>query len=79
VNYSKSIKSIYFARISWIDIPYCINFAAISNWGALIQRAEIILIEPAPGNAGEGNVEKLDCGGLKTHFNLPEFNLKESK
>jgi hypothetical protein len=33
-------------------------FALISDWGALIKRAEIILIEPAPGNAGEGIAEK---------------------
>jgi len=37
---------------------YCINFAPISDWGALKLRAEIILIEPAPGNAGEGMLEK---------------------
>jgi len=30
------------------------TFVAISDWGALNIRAEIILIEPAPGNAGEG-------------------------
>jgi hypothetical protein len=35
-----------------------VTFAAISNWGALLLQAEIILIEPAPGNAGEGIVEK---------------------
>ena len=36
------------------EIRYCITFAKISIWGALKLRAEIILIEPAPGNAGEG-------------------------
>ena len=48
----------------------------ISDWGAPNKRAEIILIEPAPGNAGEGMERKLDYGGLKTQFNLPGFNLK---
>ena len=31
-----------------------LSLQSISNWGALNKRAEIILIEPAPGNAGEG-------------------------
>ena len=35
-----------------MDIP--LSLQLISNWGALNKRAEIILIEPAPGNAGEG-------------------------
>jgi hypothetical protein len=32
-------------------------FATVLNRGALKFRAEIKLFEPAPGNAGEGNLE----------------------
>jgi len=51
----------------------CIDFLL----GCLTLQAEIILIEPAPDNAGEGILEKTNRGGFKTLNNLPEFNLKK--
>jgi hypothetical protein len=39
---------------NYLSINKTIIFAGKSTRGAPILRAEIILIEPAPGNAGEG-------------------------